>query len=89
MADKETDGLVAQKMESAKSKNRIALLEILAARRSVNYFDVVAKQTTSNEAKVKESAFTALPNVSSGSNLNTLLAMLGRTENKNELKTIQ
>ena len=89
VADKETDGLVAQKMESAQSKNRIALLEILAARRAVNYFDVVAKQTTSTEAKVKESAFTALPNVSSGSNLNTLLAMLGRTENKNELKTIQ
>jgi hypothetical protein len=89
VADKETDGLVAQKIESAQSKNKIALLEILATRRAVNYFDVVAKQTTSNEALVKEAAFHALPNVSSGSNMGALLAMLSRTENNNELKAIQ
>ncbi|MBK8292866.1 MAG: hypothetical protein IPK96_19940 [Flammeovirgaceae bacterium] len=77
------------KIELAQSKNKIALLEILATRRAVNYFDVVAKETTSSEALVKEAAFNALPNVSSGSNINTLLAMLSRTENSNELKAIQ
>jgi hypothetical protein len=89
VADKETDELVAQKIESAQSQNKIVLLEILAKRRAVNYFDAVVKQTSSNEALVKESAFKALPNVSSGRNMATLLTMLSRTENSSEVNAIQ
>ena len=89
LADKDTDGLIAQKIETAQSKNKVALLQVLAARRAVNYFNIVAKQTSSNDAMVKDAAYAALANVSSASNANALLKMLASTENDKELKAIQ
>ena len=86
LADKDTDGLIAQKIETAQSKNKVALLQVLAARRAVNYFNIVAKQTSSNDAMVKDAAYAALANVSSASNANALLKMLASTENDKELK---
>lgn len=89
LADKEADGLIAQKIETAQSKNKVALLQVLAARRAVNYFNVVSKQTTSNDASVKGAAYDALANVSSASNVSELLKMLASTENTIEVKAIQ
>ncbi len=89
LADKDTDALIAQKIEAAQSKNKIVLLQILAARRSVNYFSVVSKQTLSKDASVKDAAYDALANVSSASNVSELLKMLASTENEKELKAIQ
>ncbi len=89
VADKDTDGLITQKLEGAQPKNKVALLQILAARRAVNQFDVIAKQTSSTDVLVKEAAFSALPNVSSGNNVSALLKMLTATENDKEIKAIQ
>lgn len=89
VADKDTDGLITQKLEAAQSKNKVALLQILAARRATNYFEAVSKQTTSTDASVKDAAYDALPNVSSGANVGDLLKMLAGTENDKSVKAIQ
>jgi hypothetical protein len=89
VADKDTDALLAQKVEAAQSKNKIALLKLLAARRAVSQFGVVAKQTASDDVAVKEAAFHALPNVSSGDHVGELLKMLAATDNDQALKSIQ
>ena len=89
VADKDTDVLITQKLEAAQPKNRVALLQVLAARRATNHFDMVAKQTSSNDVEVKDAAYAALPNVSSGSNVSELLKMLSASANDRELKAIQ
>jgi len=89
VADKETDVLMTQKLEAAQSKNKVALLQMLSARRAVDHFAVIAKQTSSGDAAVKDAAYNALPNVSSASNVSELLKMLSASENDKELKAIQ
>jgi len=89
VADKETDALITQKLETAQSKNKVVLLQILSERRAVNYFAAVAKQTASTDAAVKDAAWDALPNVSSGNNIGNLLKMLTGAENDKAIKAIQ
>ncbi len=89
LTDKDNAGLVAQKIESAQPKNKVVLLQVLAERRAVNYFEIAAKQTLSNDASVKQAAYAALPNLSSGKNMSTLLTMLLASQNDAETKTIQ
>lgn len=89
VSDKDTDALLAQKVETAQSKNKVAILQLLAARRALSQFDVVAKQTASSDAAVKDAAFNALPNVSSGTQVGELLKMLATTDNDKALKSIQ
>ena len=89
VADKDTDGLITKKLDAAPSKNKVALLEILSARRAVNYFDVVARLTSSTDAAVKEAASNALPNVSSASNVSALLVMLASAGSDKTIGAIQ
>lgn len=89
VADKDADGLIAQRIDAAQPKNKVALLQLLGARRAVTYFDVVAKQTTSTHAAVVDAAYDALPNVSASGNMNDLLKMLISTENATAVKAIQ
>lgn len=89
VADKDTDVLMTQKLETAQSKNKVALLQLLSARRAVDHFTVIAKQTSSADAMIKDAAYNALPNVSSANNVSELLKMLSASENDKELKAIQ
>ncbi|MEO7989418.1 MAG: DUF1080 domain-containing protein [Chryseolinea sp.] len=89
VADKNTDGLIIQKLEATPFKNKVVLLQILGERRDVNQFSIVAKQTTSSDAAVKDAAYEALPNVSSGNNMGDLLKMLASAEDDRALKSIQ
>ena len=89
VVDKDNTSLVAQKIESAPSKNKVVLIQILAGRRAVNEFGVVAKLTSSGDAAVKEAAFDALPYVSTGTHTGELLNMLSATGNEKEVKAIQ
>lgn len=88
VADKDTDVLITQKLEAAQPQSKVALLQILGVRRA-NHFDVVAKQTSSGNAEVKDAAYAALPNVSSGSNVSELLKMLTASTNDKDIKAIQ
>ena len=89
LTDKDSGVLLAQKIGTAQPANKVVLLQILAARRSVENFSAVAKQAHSNDAVVKNAAFEALPYVSSGSHLGELLQMLFVNGNDKELKAIQ
>lgn len=89
MTDKDTEGSIIQNIEKAQPGNRVALIQILAARRAVNQFNVIAKQTASNDPAVKGAAFDALQFVCSGSNMSELLKMLSSAENNKEIKSIQ
>lgn len=89
VADKDTESLIAQRIDAAQPKNKVALLQLLGARRAVNYFEVVAKQTTSTHAAVVDAAYDALPNVSASGSMNDLLKMLISSENPTAVKAIQ
>ena len=89
LADKDTGSLIAQKIDTAQPKNKVAVLQLLAARRAISQFDVVAKHTTSNDPAVKNAAYDALPYVASGNNVPDLLKMLSNSESEKDLKAIQ
>lgn len=89
LSDKETGSMLSQKLESAKPINKVAIIQMLAARRSVENFSAVAKEAHSNDAVVRSAAFEALPYVSSGSHLGELLQMLFVNGSDKELKAIQ
>lgn len=89
LADKNSAGLVATKVDAANPKAKAALIKILGARRDTEHFAVVAKETSSSDAQVKAAAFEALPNVASNKDVNELLKMLAASQNDNEIKAIQ
>lgn len=89
LADKDAGALIAGKLDNASPKSKVALINVLAARRSVSNFSTVAKLTASGDAPVKAAAFAALPSVSSSANMGELLKMLAATENEAELRSIQ
>ncbi len=89
VTDKDTESLITQKIEAAQPVNKAALIQILAARRAVNQFNMIAKQTSSNDPAVKSAAYDALQFVSSPANLSDLLKMLASSENTKEIKSIQ
>lgn len=87
--DKDDTKLLAQKIESAQSKTKAAILEILAERRAVENFDIALKNTTAADATVRNAAYAALPYLSSEKNTRELLTLLARSENDSETKVIQ
>ena len=89
LVDKGNIGLLAQKIETSKPKNKVALLQVLAERRAINYFDIVATTTTSTDGDVKNAAFEALSYVAAANNTSELLIMLLSSSNVNEIKAIQ
>ena len=89
VADKSNGSLISSRIGSAQSKNKVALLDVLAQRRVTSEFDNVAKLTASGDLAVKAAAFSALPYVSSGNNIDALLSMLAGTENQDDIKSIQ
>lgn len=89
LAGKESGALIAQKIETAQSKNKVALIQLLGTRRATEQFDVVAKLTASSDAAVKSAAFEALPSVAASTNAAALLTMLAATSDEKEIKAIQ
>lgn len=87
--DKEDTRLLAQKIESAQPKNKAAILQILAERRAVENFDIVLKNTSSNDTIIRNAAYAALPYLSSGKNAGDLLTLLAQSENDTDTKVIQ
>jgi hypothetical protein len=89
VTDKDNGGLLAQKIEDARPKNKVVLLEVLAERRAVNSFDAAAKLLASSDTVVKSAAYKALPSLSSGNNIGSLLSMLATAERARDVKAIQ
>jgi HEAT repeat protein len=89
LINKDDCELIAAKIETAGTKNKVAMLQILAERRAVRYFNVVAKLTASSDGVVSDAAFIALPNVSSPGNTADLLKMLTTTNSDDHIKALQ
>ncbi len=89
VTDKQNAGVVATKIESAPSKNKIAILQILAQKRATDYFDIAIKQRTSADTAVSHAAYDALPNLSTGKNVSQLLSMLAQSKSGQESRALQ
>jgi len=89
LADKTTLATIAQKLEGAQPKNKIALLKILASRRATDYFSVVYGLTNAADASVKAAALKALPFVSSSKDVPVLLKSLPAANDSATLASVQ
>jgi len=89
LADTNSGGLIASKIDAANPKSKAALIKILGARRDTAHFAVVAKETKSTDVVIKTAAFDALSNVSANTNVNELLNMLAAAQGDHEVKAIQ
>lgn len=81
--------VLASKIASARPKNQVAILEILAERRAVDNFDAALTATSSPDAAVKKAGYTALPNLASGKNTSDLLQLLARTNDQESQRLVQ
>jgi hypothetical protein len=89
VTDKQNAGVVASKIENAPSKNKVAILQVLAQKRATNYFDIAIKQRTSADTAVSHAANDALPNLSSAKNVSQLLTMLAQSKSDKESQALQ
>jgi hypothetical protein len=89
VADKEADALIAKKIQNASPAKQAELMELLANRRAVDYFDVPTNLTTANDPVVKDAAYNALPRLAGPKNLNALMSLLTSVEGDKETKLIQ
>ncbi len=87
--DQEDTKILSPKMESAPPKTQVAIIQILAERRSTDDFDVALKNTSSANQAVREAAFAALPNLASAKNTGALLSLLEQTQSEPETKAVQ
>ena len=89
MIDGGDTGIVRSKIAAAPSKNKAAMIEILAERRALEGFDLVLQNASSNDAVVRAAAYSALPNISSAKNTASLLSLLNQTNNADEITSVQ
>jgi hypothetical protein len=89
LLDKDNISLVAQKIPGARSKNKIALLEILSQKRATGHFDSIVKETESTDPLIRAAAYEALVNVSAAKNIATLLDMLLHASSDKEITQLQ
>ena len=84
-----TSNMVGEKLEQSSGEKAVILLETLAARRAENYFGKALKLCSSNDAKLKETAFRSLKKLAAAGDLNDLLALLQKSEKKDEIEAVQ
>ncbi|HET9485916.1 MAG TPA: DUF1080 domain-containing protein [Chryseosolibacter sp.] len=80
---------LAAKISTARPRNQVAIIQVLAEKRAVDNFEVALNSTSSNDALVRKAAYGALPNLSSSRNTGDLLALLAKNENEEETRMIQ
>ncbi|VAW24032.1 hypothetical protein MNBD_BACTEROID01-2706 [hydrothermal vent metagenome] len=81
--------LLAEKMNSAGDNEKIVLIEVIGARRAVDYFGLVLKNCRANNGLVDSVAFAALQNVAQPEDLSQLLELIGKTSDKNNISAVQ
>lgn len=87
--DRDDTRLLAQGIESAQPKNKAAILQILAERKAVEFFDIAMENTASKETIVRDAAYAALPYLSSEKNTRDLLTLLAQSNKDSDTKVIQ
>ena len=80
---------LANKVANARPATQVAILQMLSERRAVGGFDVARSATASADPAVRKAAYSAMPNLASAQNTNSLLELLDSTEEQEELKQVQ
>lgn len=80
---------LAAKVQGASPAIQVVILQMLAERRAAGAFDVAFSATASQDAAVRKAAYSALPNLASAENTNSLLDLLNRDLESEDVKQVQ
>lgn len=80
---------IAEKLKQSEGEKAVVLLEIIAARSAVSYFEDALKLCSSENPELKKAAFQSLKKLAEPKDLSNVLGLLQKTENKNEITAIQ
>ncbi|MEJ1242442.1 family 16 glycoside hydrolase [Chryseolinea sp. T2] len=89
LASREDGKIIAQKLSAADDVHKIALIRLLAGKRSTDQFEDVKALTGASGDSVKIAAYQALPKVSSSGNVDALLKLLSTTANEARVQDVQ
>lgn len=89
LASREDGRTIAQKLTGADDLHKVALVRLLAAKRSTDQFEDIRTLTSASGDSVKNAAYRALPNVSSSANVNALLKLLSSASSESQVKDVQ
>lgn len=85
---KESDLIIAQ-LEGMNDAGKVALLNVLGARRATDAYALIKKQAASANPDVRAAAFSAIETTVKAENSADLIALLKETNDKNALASIQ
>ena len=80
---------VAEALPGATDEAKVALIQVLAARPSAQYMDILLGEVASSNNEVKNTALSALHQLASPAHLDELVSLLKRLDNAEELKLVQ
>ena len=87
-SNESTDLLVAA-FESFSEASKKITLQLIREKRATQHFDFVSKLATDAHSKLQKGAYRAIPNLSTGKNIQQLIGLLEFTKNKENLEMIQ
>lgn len=80
---------LATALTTASESGKVALIQVLGARRATETFGTMMKLAQSDKATIKEAAFAALKNTAKAENAPELIDLLKKTNDKTAVKNIQ
>ena len=89
LLDKQHLTPIAAQLHETKGKVKAAFIELIGAKSGSQYFDEVYDLTDSQNDDVRESAFTALQNVSTYDNIRELINKLLAVQDEEEIEPVQ
>lgn len=89
LLDKEHLSPIAEELKVTRGGVKVALIEIIGEKSGNQYFDQMYTLCRSEDPRVKEAAFTVLPQVSVYKNLPELISKLQDVDEESEIKSLQ
>lgn len=86
--EKGLDG-AAQSIDKATDAGKAGIIQLIASKSSVRFFKLIYGYTGNPDAAVKNAAFAALKNVSSGGDIDMLLTLLAQTKEPGAISDVQ
>ncbi|HTF19158.1 MAG TPA: family 16 glycoside hydrolase [Chryseolinea sp.] len=89
LASKEEGQSIAQRLSAADDAHKVALVRLLAEKRTTDQFEAVKSLTTSANDSVKLASYEALPRVSSSAQVGSLLSLLATASTNEQVRAVQ
>ena len=80
---------IAEYLEKTSGKTKAGIIDLIAAKAGIKYFDEILVTTTSADRDEKASAFNALKNVSTENDLDKLISLLSNVQDSSEIEQTQ